>query len=183
VTDKRKTPCLDTIVNQRGGDVNCIYVAVGQKRSTVAQVVESSRVPAPWSTRRRRATASEAAPLQFIAPYTGCGHGRVLPRQRPARVDHLPTISKQRRCIRQLSLLLRRPPDASISPATSSICTRACSSVPPRECGPRGGSLTLCPSSKPRPATCRRTFPPTSSRSPTARSTSKATLLFRRTSA
>src|SRR5437899_723868 len=67
---------LDTIVNQRGGDVTCIYVAVGQKRSTVAQVVEKlSRLGAMEYTTVVAATASEAAPLQFIAPYTGCAMG------------------------------------------------------------------------------------------------------------
>src|ERR671923_114838 len=67
---------IDTILNQRGGDVTCIYVAIGQKRSTVAQVVERlSRYGAMDYTIVVAATASEAAPLQFIAPYSGCAMG------------------------------------------------------------------------------------------------------------
>ena len=81
---------IDTIINQKGGDVICIYVAIGQKRSSVAQVVERLRKHGAMEyTIVVAATASESAPLQFIAPYTGCRDGRILPRQRPTRVDHL----------------------------------------------------------------------------------------------
>src|SRR5207245_5309587 len=67
---------LDAIINQRGGDVQCIYVAIGQKRSTVAQVVERlHRSGAMEYTTVVAATASEAAPLQFIAPYSVCTIG------------------------------------------------------------------------------------------------------------
>src|SRR5579862_35566 len=67
---------IDTIINQKGGDVLCIYVAIGQKRSTVAQVVDRlSRFGAMDYTIVVAATASDAAPLQFIAPYTGCTMG------------------------------------------------------------------------------------------------------------
>src|SRR5438552_607661 len=67
---------IDTIINQRGQHVQCIYVAIGQKRSTVAQVVERlNRAGAMEYTTGVAATASEAAPLQFIAPYSGCTMG------------------------------------------------------------------------------------------------------------
>ena len=67
---------IDTIINQKGGDVTCIYVAIGQKRSTVAQVVERlTRYGAMEYTTVVAATASESAPLQFIAPYSGCAMG------------------------------------------------------------------------------------------------------------
>ena len=72
--------CLDTIINQKGGDVTCIYVAVGQKRSTVAQVVDQLRQYGAMDyTIVVAATASEAAPLQYIAPLQRLHHGRVLP--------------------------------------------------------------------------------------------------------
>src|SRR5262252_9714405 len=68
--------CIDTIINQKGGDVLCIYVAIGQKQSTVAQVVDRlSRAGAMDYTIVVAATASEAAPLQYISPYAGCAMG------------------------------------------------------------------------------------------------------------
>src|SRR5436190_1601640 len=67
---------LDTIINQRGGDVHCFYVAVGQKRSTVAQVVDKlARFGAMDYTTVVLASASDPAPMQFIAPYRGCSLG------------------------------------------------------------------------------------------------------------
>ena len=77
---------LDTIINQKGGDVICIYVAIGQKRSTVAQVVKTlEEYGAMEYTIVVSASASDPAPMQYLAPYSGCAMGEYLPRQRPPR--------------------------------------------------------------------------------------------------
>ena len=81
---------IDTIINQSGGDVICIYVAIGQKRSTVAQVVDKLTRTAPWTT----PSSSPPPPptprrCSSSPPYTRLHHGRVLPRQRPACPGHL----------------------------------------------------------------------------------------------
>jgi F-type H+-transporting ATPase subunit alpha len=98
--------------------VQCFYVAIGQKQSTVAQVVEKLRRQhgAMEYTTIVAATASEPAPLQFLAPYTGVHHGRVLPRQRPHALIIYDDLSKQAVAYRQLSLLLRRPPGREAYP-------------------------------------------------------------------
>ena len=81
---------LDTIINQKGGDVICIYVAIGQKRSTVAQVVKTLEdYGAMEYTIVVAATASDPAPMQYIAPYSGLRHGRIFPRQQPPCAVHL----------------------------------------------------------------------------------------------
>ena len=88
---------IDTIINQKGQDVICIYVAIGQKHSTVAQVVEKLEETAPWSTPSSSPPPPPSpAPLQYIAPYAGVRHGRVLPRQRPARARASTTTSPSR---------------------------------------------------------------------------------------
>ncbi len=108
---------LDTIVNQRGGDVTCIYVAVGQKRSTVAQVVEKlSRAGAMEYTTVVAATASDAAPLQFIAPYSGCAMGEYFRDNGQHALLIYDDLSKHAVAYRQLSLLLRRPPGREAYP-------------------------------------------------------------------
>jgi F-type H+-transporting ATPase subunit alpha len=108
---------LDTIVNQRGGDVTCIYVAIGQKRSTVAQVVEKlARAGAMEYTTVVAATASEAAPLQFIAPYTGCAMGEYFRDNGQHALIIYDDLSKQAVAYRQVSLLLRRPPGREAFP-------------------------------------------------------------------
>jgi F-type H+-transporting ATPase subunit alpha len=108
---------LDTIVNQRGGDVTCIYVAIGQKRSTVAQVVEKlTRAGAMEYTTVVAATASEAAPLQFIAPYTGCAMGEYFRDNGQHALIIYDDLSKHAVAYRQLSLLLRRPPGREAFP-------------------------------------------------------------------
>ena len=125
---------IDTIINQKGEDVFCIYVAIGQKQSTVAQVVEQARRAhgAMEYTIVVAATASEPAPLQFIAPYTGVHDGRVLPRQRPARAHHL---RRSLEAGRRLPPALAAPPPPAgprgVSRATSSTSTPACSSARP----------------------------------------------------
>jgi F-type H+-transporting ATPase subunit alpha len=101
---------IDTIINQKGGDVICIYVAVGQKASTVAGVVERLEAEGAMDyTIVVSATASSPAPLQYLAPYTGA-----------AMAEHFmytgANLSKQAQAYRQLSLLLRRPPGREAYP-------------------------------------------------------------------
>ncbi len=108
---------IDTIINQKGGDVFCIYVAVGQKRSTVAQVVERlTRAGAMEYTTVVAATASEAAPLQFIAPYAGCAVGEYFRDNGKHALVVYDDLSKHAVAYRQLSLLLRRPPGREAYP-------------------------------------------------------------------
>jgi len=108
---------IDTIINQRGQDVHCVYVAIGQKRSTVAQVVERlSRAGAMDYTTVVAATASEAAPLQFIAPYSGCTIGEYFRDNGRHALLVYDDLSKHAQAYRQLSLLLRRPPGREAYP-------------------------------------------------------------------
>ncbi|MGH7813404.1 MAG: F0F1 ATP synthase subunit alpha [Candidatus Binataceae bacterium] len=108
---------IDTIVNQRGLNVQCFYVAIGQKRSTVAQVVEKlARYGAMEYTTVVAATASEAAPLQFIAPYSGCTMGEYFRDSGRHSLLIYDDLSKHAQAYRQLSLLLRRPPGREAYP-------------------------------------------------------------------
>ncbi|MCB0324771.1 MAG: F0F1 ATP synthase subunit alpha, partial [Bdellovibrionales bacterium] len=108
---------LDTIINQRDTGVICIYVAIGQKRSSVAQVVERLREHgALGHTIIVAATASEPAPLSFLAPYTGCAMGEYFrDRGRHALVIY-DDLSKHAVAYRAISLLLRRPPGREAYP-------------------------------------------------------------------
>jgi F-type H+/Na+-transporting ATPase subunit alpha len=138
---------IDTIINQRGGDVNCIYVAIGQKRSTVAQVVEKlARFGAMEYTTVVAATASESAPLQFIAPYSGCAMGEYFRDNGQHALLIYDDLSKQAVAYRQLSLLLRRPPGREAFPGDvfylhSRLLERAAKMSKERG----GGSLTALP--------------------------------------
>ncbi|MDZ4338649.1 MAG: F0F1 ATP synthase subunit alpha, partial [candidate division NC10 bacterium] len=108
---------VDTILNQKGQDVFCIYVAVGQKRSTVAQVVkvlEDNDALAYTSV--VAATASEPAPLQYIAPYAGCTMGEYFRDHGKHALVIYDDLSKHAQSYRQLSLLLRRPPGREAYP-------------------------------------------------------------------
>jgi F-type H+/Na+-transporting ATPase subunit alpha len=108
---------LDTIINQKGGDVVCIYVAIGQKRSTVAQVVSKLQQHGAMDyTIVVAATASEPAPLQFIAPYTGVTMGEFFRDSGKHALIIYDDLSKQAVAYRQLSLLLRRPPGREAYP-------------------------------------------------------------------
>jgi F-type H+-transporting ATPase subunit alpha len=108
---------VDTIINQRGQNVNCIYVAIGQKRSTVAQVVEKlNRAGAMEYTTVVVATASESAPLQYIAPYSGCAMGEYFRDTGRHALLVYDDLSKHAQAYRQLSLLLRRPPGREAYP-------------------------------------------------------------------
>jgi len=102
---------IDTLINQKGGDVQCIYVAIGQKRSSVAQVVDKlNRYGAMDYTTVVTATASESAPLQFISTYAGCTMGEYFRDNGKHALVIYDDLSKHAVAYRQLSLLLRRPP-------------------------------------------------------------------------
>lgn len=107
----------DTIINLKGQDVKCIYVAVGQKRSTVAQVVKTLEEHGAMEyTTVVAATASEPAPLQFMAPYAGCAIGEYFRDNGQHALIIYDDLSKQSVAYRQLSLLLRRPPGREAFP-------------------------------------------------------------------
>ncbi len=108
---------VDTIINQKNTDVFCIYVAIGQKASTVAQVVETLRQHGAMEyTTVVVATATETAPLQFLAPYTGCTMGEYLRDTGRHALCIYDDLSKQAVAYRQMSLLLRRPPGREAYP-------------------------------------------------------------------
>ncbi|HYL59736.1 MAG TPA: F0F1 ATP synthase subunit alpha, partial [Candidatus Acidoferrales bacterium] len=138
---------IDTIINQRGQNVYCFYVAIGQKRSTVAQVVDRlARAGAMEFTTVIAATASEAAPLQFIAPYSGCTMGEYFRDTGKHALLVYDDLSKHAQAYRQLSLLLRRPPGREAYPGDvfylhSRLLERAAKMSD--EMG--GGSLTALP--------------------------------------
>lgn len=107
----------DTIINQKGQNVICIYVAIGQKRSTVAQVVDKLKQHGAMDyTIVVAATASDPAPLQFIAPYTGVTMGEYFRDSGRHALIIYDDLSKQAVAYRQLSLLLRRPPGREAYP-------------------------------------------------------------------
>ena len=108
---------LDAIINQKGGDVICIYVAIGQKRASVARVVKTlEEYGAMEHTIVVCSTASEPAPLQYIAPYTGCAMGEYFRDSGKHALIIYDDLSKQATSYRQLSLLLRRPPGREAFP-------------------------------------------------------------------
>ncbi len=108
---------LDTIINQRGGDVVCIYVAIGQKRSTVAQVVKTlEEYGAMEYTIVVAATASDPAPMQYIAPYSGCAMGEFFRDRKRHALCIYDDLSKHAAAYREISLLLRRPPGREAYP-------------------------------------------------------------------
>jgi F-type H+/Na+-transporting ATPase subunit alpha len=138
---------VDTILNQRGGDVICIYVAVGQKGSTVAQVVDRLRDEGAMDyTIVVSAPAQEAAPIKWMAPFAGCAMGEhFLYNGRHALLIY-DDLSKHADSYRQLSLLLRRPPGREAFPGDvfylhSRLLERACKLSD----GLGGGSLTALP--------------------------------------
>jgi len=108
---------LDTIINQKGGDVICIYVAIGQKRSTVAQVVKTLEdYGAMDYTIVVAATASDPAPMQYIAPYSGCAMGEYFRDSKRHALCIYDDLSKHAAAYREISLLLRRPPGREAYP-------------------------------------------------------------------
>jgi F-type H+-transporting ATPase subunit alpha len=138
---------IDTIINQKGQDVYCIYVAIGQKNSTVAQVVEKLRSSGAMAyTTVVSATASEQAPLQFIAPYAGVTMGEWFRDNGKHALIVYDDLTKQAQAYRQLSLLLRRPPGREAYPGDvfyihSRLLERA-AKLSDKE---GGGSLTALP--------------------------------------
>ena len=107
----------DTIINQKGKDVLCIYVAIGQKRSTVASLVENlTRNGAMDYTIVVAATASESSPMQYIAPYAGCAMGEYFMNQGKDVLIIYDDLSKHAVAYRALSLLIRRPPGREAYP-------------------------------------------------------------------
>ena len=150
---------LDTIINQKGRDVICIYVAIGQKTSTVAGIVETlTQYGAMDYTIIVSASADEAASLQYIAPYTGCAIGEYFLYSGKHALCIYDDLSKQAAAYRQLSLLLRRPPGREAYPGDvfylhSRLLERAAKlsedpeiirSACPQASAP-GGSLTALP--------------------------------------
>ena len=108
---------IDTIINQKGQNVKCIYVAIGQKASTVAQIVEKLKQHGAMEyTTIVAATASEAAPLQYIAPYAGCAMGEEWMENGEDVLIVYDDLSKHAVAYRTLSLLLRRPPGREAYP-------------------------------------------------------------------
>ena len=113
----KTTIATDTILNQKGKNVICIYVAIGQKRSTVAQVVESLTAGGAMDyTIVVSATASELAPMQYIAPYTGCTMGEHFMHQGKDVLVIYDDLSKHAVAYRAISLLIRRPPGREAYP-------------------------------------------------------------------
>lgn len=138
---------VDTIINQKGKGMICIYVAIGQKRSTVAQIAETfAQSGAMDYTFIVSATASESAPLQYIAPYSGCAMGEYFMHQGKDVLIVYDDLSKHAVAYRALSLLIRRPPGREAYPGDvfylhSRLLERAARVAP--EYG--GGSITALP--------------------------------------
>ena len=113
----KTTLAVDTIINQRGKDVICIYVAIGQKNSTVATLVEDlTKAGAMDYTIVVASTASELAPLQYIAPYSGCAMGEYFMNKGKDVLVVYDDLSKHAMAYRALSLLIRRPPGREAYP-------------------------------------------------------------------
>ena len=143
----KTTIATDTIINQKGQDVICIYVAIGQKASTVAQLVETLTVAGAMDyTIVVSSTASELAPLQYIAPYSGVTMGEYFMDQGKDVLIVYDDLSKHAVAYRALSLLIRRPPGREAYPGDvfylhSRLLERAARVAP--EYG--GGSITALP--------------------------------------
>ena len=143
----KTTVALDTIINQRGQDVICIYVAIGQKRSTVAQVVRTLEEHGAMDyTIVVAATASDPAPMQYIAPYAGCSIGEFFRDSKRHALCVYDDLSKHAAAYREISLLLRRPPGREAYPGDvfylhSRLLERAAKLSDEKG----GGSLTALP--------------------------------------
>ena len=140
----KTTIAVDTILNQRGKGVFCIYVAIGQKQSTVARLAQTfSRFGAMSYTTIVSASASEIAPLQYLAPYTGCTIGEYFMKQGRDVLIVYDDLSKHAVAYRTLSLLIRRPPGREAYPGDvfylhSRLLERSA-------CLAEGGTLTALP--------------------------------------
>jgi len=139
---------VDTILNQKGGDVVCVYVAIGQKASTVAGVVETLRKNGAMDyTIVVSATANDPAPLQYLAPYAGCAMAEYfMYEQNRHTLCVYDDLSKQAVAYRQLSLLLRRPPGREAYPGDVFYChSRLLERAAKLSDERGGGSLTALP--------------------------------------
>ena len=143
----KTTIATDTILNQKGKNVICIYVAIGQKRSTVAQLVDNLTAGGAMDyTIVVSATASELAPMQYIAPYSGCTMGEYFMHQGKDVLVIYDDLSKHAVAYRAISLLIRRPPGREAYPGDvfylhSRLLERAAHMSPAKG----GGSLTALP--------------------------------------
>ena len=139
--------CIDAIINQKGGDMVCIYVAIGQKRSTVAQVVKTLEEQGAMAyTIVVSASASDPTPMQYIAPYAGCAIGEFFRDSGRHALVIYDDLSKHAAAYREISLLLRRPPGREAYPGDvfflhSRLLERAAKLAD----GLGGGSLTALP--------------------------------------
>ena len=138
---------LDTIINQKDADVFCIYVAIGQKASTVAQVIQVlEKYGAMEYTTVVSACATDPAPLQYIAPYAGCALGEEFLYNGKHALCIYDDLSKQAQAYRQLSLLLRRPPGREAYPGDIFYChSRLLERAAKLSDENGGGSLTALP--------------------------------------
>ena len=138
---------IDTILNQHGGDVICIYVAIGQKRSTIAQVISTlEKYEAMKYTIVIEASSADPAPMQYLAPYAGCAMGEYFRDRGRHALCIYDDLSKHAVAYREISLLLRRPPGREAYPGDvfylhSRLLERAAKLK--KELG--GGSLTALP--------------------------------------
>ncbi len=138
---------IDTIINQRGEGVHCFYVAIGQKRSTVVQVYETlKKYGAMDYTTIVAATASDPAPMQFIAPFSGCAMAEYYRDNGRHALIIYDDLTKQAQAYRQLSLLLRRPPGREAFPGDIFyIHSRLLERAAKMSAQKGGGSLTALP--------------------------------------
>tara|TARA_Y100001935_G_C17310914_1_gene516113 strand:- start:3908 stop:5425 length:1518 start_codon:yes stop_codon:yes gene_type:complete len=138
---------IDTIINQKGLGVQCFYVAIGQKKSTVAQVVEKLKnAGALEYTTVIAATASDPAPLQFLAPYAGCAMAEYFRDNGKHALIVYDDLTKQAQAYRQLSLLLRRPPGREAYPGdVFYVHSRLLERAAKMNDANGGGSLTALP--------------------------------------
>ena len=143
----KTTVAVDTIINQKGKDVICIYVAIGQKRSTVASLVENlQKNGAMGYTIVVAATASEASPLQYIAPYSGCAMGEYFMNNGKHVLIIYDDLSKHAVAYRALSLLIRRPPGREAYPGdVFYLHSRLLERASKMDEAHGGGSLTALP--------------------------------------
>jgi F-type H+-transporting ATPase subunit alpha len=138
---------IDTIINQKDTDVFCVYVAIGQKQSTVAMIVEKLREHGAMEyTTVVAACASDPAPLQYIAPYSGCAIGEYYRDSGKHALIIYDDLSKQAQAYRQLSLLLRRPPGRQAYPGdVFYVHSRLLERAAKMSDAAGGGSLTALP--------------------------------------
>ena len=143
----KTTLATDTILNQKGKGVICIYVAIGQKRSTVAQIVSNLEAGGAMDyTIVVSATASELAPMQYIAPYTGCTMGEYFMAQGKDVLVIYDDLSKHAVAYRAISLLIRRPPGREAYPGdVFYLHSRLLERAAHLNAAKGGGSLTALP--------------------------------------